>query len=331
MKKGLLGILILVIFLPLFTLADVWVNGYYRSNGTYVSGHYRSNPDGNPYNNWSYPGNTNPYTGVTATGDPATYLKNYYGSSSGFSGYSLPSTYSSSYYTSYTSPSCPLMASYDSISGTCKCMSGYVASGGSCVSGNSYCWNKYGYGSSYDSLDKTCSCDSGYIMNSTTGQCQLASLYCSSKIGLMSHYNSLTKNCECMSGYSYNGSTCVRVSSASYTSPTYYDSTAYAAALAALSYSTNDQQCQNSYGANSKWDGSKTPEGKLNCSCGSGYTWNSSRTSCVVNYYSTGSTQAGNTYTDDKNTGINYYLKNNTCVGLGGNQYSECILYALNH
>lgn len=58
-------------------LADVWVNGYYRSNGTYVNGHYRSDPDGDPYNNWSFPGNTNPYTGVTATGNPSTYLKNY--------------------------------------------------------------------------------------------------------------------------------------------------------------------------------------------------------------------------------------------------------------
>jgi hypothetical protein len=66
--------------------AAVHVNGYYRSNGTYVQPHYRSNPDGNPYNNWSYPGNTNPYTGKTATGNPDTYLQNYYsGSSSGAS------------------------------------------------------------------------------------------------------------------------------------------------------------------------------------------------------------------------------------------------------
>lgn len=36
----------------------------------------RSNPDGNPYNNWSYPGNTNPYTGKVAPGNPSTYLDN---------------------------------------------------------------------------------------------------------------------------------------------------------------------------------------------------------------------------------------------------------------
>lgn len=32
--------------------SDVHVNGYTRSNGTYVSPHYRSAPDGNPYNNY---------------------------------------------------------------------------------------------------------------------------------------------------------------------------------------------------------------------------------------------------------------------------------------
>lgn len=56
--------------------ASVRVRGYYRKDGTYVQPHYRSNPDGNPYNNWSYPGNTNPYTGETAKGNPATNLQN---------------------------------------------------------------------------------------------------------------------------------------------------------------------------------------------------------------------------------------------------------------
>ncbi len=57
--------------------SQVHVKGYYRKDGTYVKPHYRSNPDGNPYNNWSYPGNTNPYTGKTATGNTDTYLNNY--------------------------------------------------------------------------------------------------------------------------------------------------------------------------------------------------------------------------------------------------------------
>lgn len=57
--------------------ADQWVNGYVRRDGTQVQGHHRSDPDGNPYNNYSYPGNLNPYTGERARGNPDTYLHNY--------------------------------------------------------------------------------------------------------------------------------------------------------------------------------------------------------------------------------------------------------------
>ncbi len=94
MKKLLFAFIALFLFLgPIFSFeafADVWVNGYYRSSGTYVQGHYRSNPDGNPYNNWSFPGNTNPYTGETAGGSVDAYLNNYGGSS----GYSPAPSYS---------------------------------------------------------------------------------------------------------------------------------------------------------------------------------------------------------------------------------------------
>lgn len=47
--------------------ADVWVDGYYRNDGTYVRGHYRSDPDGDFENNWSTKGNVNPYTGEVGT------------------------------------------------------------------------------------------------------------------------------------------------------------------------------------------------------------------------------------------------------------------------
>jgi hypothetical protein len=40
---------------------DVGVRGYYRKDGTYVRPHYRSKPDGIKSNNYSYPGNRNPY------------------------------------------------------------------------------------------------------------------------------------------------------------------------------------------------------------------------------------------------------------------------------
>ena len=64
--------------------ADVKVSGYYRKDGTYVMGHWRSRPDVNPYNNWSFPGNINPYTGRITSGNPETYLKNYYKYSKGY-------------------------------------------------------------------------------------------------------------------------------------------------------------------------------------------------------------------------------------------------------
>lgn len=62
----------------MFSIAQVRVSGYYRKNGTYVQPYYRSSPDGNPYNNYSYPGNYNPYTGQYAKGNPDTYLSRYY-------------------------------------------------------------------------------------------------------------------------------------------------------------------------------------------------------------------------------------------------------------
>lgn len=56
----------------------VRVRGYFRRDGTYVQPHYRTAPDGNPYNNYSFPGNFNPNTGRITAGDPAKYLERYY-------------------------------------------------------------------------------------------------------------------------------------------------------------------------------------------------------------------------------------------------------------
>ncbi len=52
------------------THADVFVNGYLRSDGVYVQPHWRSDPDGIAENNFSYPDNLNPYTGKIAPGGP---------------------------------------------------------------------------------------------------------------------------------------------------------------------------------------------------------------------------------------------------------------------
>ena len=67
-KAVLVGALSLTIASP--ALADTFVHGYFRQDGTYVQPYWRSDPDGIPYNNFSYPGNLNPYTGKIAPGDP---------------------------------------------------------------------------------------------------------------------------------------------------------------------------------------------------------------------------------------------------------------------
>lgn len=72
-----MSLLVLLIAGASKVFCDVFVDGVFRRNGTYVRPHYRSSPDRNPYNNYSFPGNVNPYTGKRATGNDDTYLKRY--------------------------------------------------------------------------------------------------------------------------------------------------------------------------------------------------------------------------------------------------------------
>ena len=46
---------------------DHYVNGYTRSNGTYVAPHYQTNPNYTRSDNYSTVGNVNPYTGQIGT------------------------------------------------------------------------------------------------------------------------------------------------------------------------------------------------------------------------------------------------------------------------
>lgn len=61
--KKLIAAVALAFALPLTAYADQWVNGYLRSDGTYVQGHFRSSPDQWKFDNYSSSGNINPYTG----------------------------------------------------------------------------------------------------------------------------------------------------------------------------------------------------------------------------------------------------------------------------
>lgn len=89
MRKFLfvLGIISVVSFFAPSVEAG-WVNGYFRSDGTYVSGHYRSDANGLRYDNYSYDG-----------GD--LYNPSYYDYSYG-SSWRTPSYYTQpDYYTGY--------------------------------------------------------------------------------------------------------------------------------------------------------------------------------------------------------------------------------------
>ncbi len=68
-------------------LADQYVRGYFRRDGTWVQPHYRSSPDGYFWNNYSAWGNVNPYTGKRGYKRPSYESFTGLGRSHGLSGY----------------------------------------------------------------------------------------------------------------------------------------------------------------------------------------------------------------------------------------------------
>lgn len=48
-----------------FAQSQVWVNGYTKSDGTYVTGHYKTTSNTTATDNYTYKNNTNPNTGTT--------------------------------------------------------------------------------------------------------------------------------------------------------------------------------------------------------------------------------------------------------------------------
>jgi hypothetical protein len=82
MKKIL--ILGLILDFSGIAFADVQVNGYYKSNGTYVQPYVRTSPNSTKLDNYSTKGNYNPYTGQQGTLNVNTPQQNY-GYNSGYS------------------------------------------------------------------------------------------------------------------------------------------------------------------------------------------------------------------------------------------------------
>ncbi len=45
-----------------YAQTTVWIDGYYKKDGSYVPGHYRQTPNQTNHDNWSTPQRRNPYT-----------------------------------------------------------------------------------------------------------------------------------------------------------------------------------------------------------------------------------------------------------------------------
>lgn len=63
---------------PALAQGSHYVQGYTRSDGTYVAGHYATNPNSTTQDNWTTKGNTNPYTGQPGTRNPNPPPRNPY-------------------------------------------------------------------------------------------------------------------------------------------------------------------------------------------------------------------------------------------------------------
>jgi hypothetical protein len=151
----LLGLVAILFSFPLNTEArsyrtkssDVYVKGYYRSDGTYVQPHYRSAPDSSVWNNYSC----------------IDYGK--CGTSGSYGSYTASSAQN-------TITSCPKNSLWNGTS--CVCLPGYGlnTSNTECITLNEWCVGKYGFSSYYNNNDGHCYCGAGYIYNQNSDRCE---------------------------------------------------------------------------------------------------------------------------------------------------------------
>ena len=92
MQKLFMGVVVVSVLVAdmSIAMADQYVRGYFRRDGTYVQPHYRSDPDGYFWNNYSAYGNINPYTGKRGYKRPSYSYGSGWNTYSGYgSGYGL--------------------------------------------------------------------------------------------------------------------------------------------------------------------------------------------------------------------------------------------------
>lgn len=73
MKQFILAALMICFSTLAFGQSYYRVNGYYRSNGTYVEPYYRTAPNNTILDNWSTYPNVNPFTNRVGTVNPYNY------------------------------------------------------------------------------------------------------------------------------------------------------------------------------------------------------------------------------------------------------------------
>lgn len=158
----------------------------YFSDGTTASSiggtTYFSNPNGfngtaNTIGGTTYFNGSNGFNATANTIGGTTYISG----TNGLNG-TIGRIGNTTYISGQSNPSCPLMSYYDSLSRSCKCMSGYVVDTNiygnqSCVSGYNKCQKDYGIMATYDSLSNRCKCLTGYMISG--GKCIYSTVYTS--------------------------------------------------------------------------------------------------------------------------------------------------------
>ena len=165
-------------------------------------------------------------------------------------------------------------STYNSVSGSCECNSGYGIgpTSGKCVTPNSFCSEGMANTHWTETLGTDgkyiCDCNAGYVWNSQRTACTIAPILTNDQKCNQKYNNSYSvidpttglNTCNCIAGY-------------------YWDNNASGQPGNCFTSAQLDQGCSNHY-PNTYWDRKYTTSGLNECDCISGYTWNYARTAC---------------------------------------------------
>jgi hypothetical protein len=221
----------------------------------------------------------------------------------------LKARYGYSLYNSCTPSSCTTADSIRDPYARSSCLRAIESCAQSYQTRNSYatnwdndCKSKYGAYAKLDSVNEqsstySCGCISGFEFNSSGTAC--VPVKTQDQLCSESYPNSrlIGGYCDCPSGYQFN---------------------AARTRCDVIPAKTNEQVCQDDFGVNSSWDGTKTTDGRLNCACKIGYSLNDQRTSCVfvpAPSPSSGGSGGGSGYTPPELTcAKGYTASNGQCI-----------------